>query len=86
MAKFYELWRDDNGHSIHEALRRAQIWLRDSTVEELKLYFKESMKSKSLPMKVEAAKSFYKNIGFKDPEVHLFDHPIYWAAFEFTGL
>jgi CHAT domain-containing protein/tetratricopeptide (TPR) repeat protein len=85
MAQFYDQWRDKH-LSPPEALRRAQIWLRDSTVEELKLHFKASIESEVMPMKVEAAKSFYKKIGWKDPKVLLFDHPFYWAAFGYTGL
>ena len=85
MARFYDLWRDD-GLSAPEALRRAQIWLRDSTVEELMRHFKVSIEPRGFRMSADVAKSFYKEVGWEDPKARFFEHPLYWAAFGYTGL
>jgi CHAT domain-containing protein len=37
LTKFYDLWRKDN-LSPDQALRQAQIWLRDSTAREIAAY------------------------------------------------
>jgi len=87
MARFYDLWRDEHLHlSAPEALRQAQIWLRDSTVEELMRQFKVSMESQGLRMSAESAESFYKRIGWEDPKKRRFEDPFYWAAFGYTGI
>jgi CHAT domain-containing protein len=87
MARFYDLWRDEH-LSPPEALRQAQIWLRDGTVKDLLLQFKGCMQSGSVRMSAEAAKSFYKHekIAWGDPENRPFKDPLYWAAFGYTGL
>ena len=87
MAKFYDLWLDEHLSPPH-ALRQAQIWLRDSTVEDLLLQFKDCMQSGSVRMSAEAAKFFYKNdrIAWGDPNDRPFKDPFWWAAFAYTGL
>jgi CHAT domain-containing protein/tetratricopeptide (TPR) repeat protein/DNA-directed RNA polymerase subunit RPC12/RpoP len=81
MGRFYDLWCD-KGLPAPKALRQAQIWLRDSTIEDMKRTFKESA---AVPMSRKSAKAFYASIGWEDPGVR-FAHPFYWAAFDYSGL
>jgi len=85
MARFYDLWRDE-GLPAPEALRQAQTWLRDSTTEDLKRTFKNTMESAAVRMSGESAKAFYAHIGWEDPDSRPFAHSFYWAAFSFTGM
>jgi len=87
MARFYDLWRDGD-LSPPQALRQAQIWLRDSKVKDLLHQFRDRMPSARLRMSAEAAESFYKHkrIAWGEPEDRLFANPVYWAAFTYTGL
>ena len=57
--------------SIFHHLRRcvwAQIWLRDSTVEEFNRKLKGSMEPQGFRMSAEAAESFYGHIGVGYPK------------------
>jgi CHAT domain-containing protein len=85
MAQFYEFWRVD-GQSPQEALRQAQIWLRDSTTEDKKQRFKNFVDSQAARMGEETAKAFYNEIGWDDDEARVFKSPVYWAAFTYTGV
>jgi CHAT domain-containing protein/tetratricopeptide (TPR) repeat protein len=85
MGRFYDLWRDD-GLPAPEALRRAQIWLRDSTTIDLKSTFKNTIEATGVRMNGESAMDFYARIGWEDPHVRPFAHPFYWAAFGYTGV
>ncbi len=71
-----------------EALRQAQIWVRDSTNREKLEYFKEVEKARPGDLKItrEALKRIHKAIGFSDPGARDFAHPYYWAAFQYTGV
>jgi len=86
MARFYELWRKDS-LELPEALRQAQIWLRDSTDGEKKKYFQSSLPEfVGLRLPIESADSFFKAVVFNDPDARSFEHPFYWAAFTYTGV
>jgi CHAT domain-containing protein len=86
MARFYELWRKDN-LELPEALRQAQLWLRDSTDGEKKRYFQSSLPEfVGLRLSEEIADSFFKAVVFNNPDAHSFAHPFYWAAFTYTGV
>ena len=85
MARFYSLWREDNQSPI-EALRRAQIWLRDSTTEDKKRLFKHFVEKQGLRMSAHTAQAFYEHIGWDDPKMRVFSSPYYWAAFTYTGV
>ena len=85
MAQFYEYWRVD-GLSPQEALRQAQIWLRDSTTDDKKERFKDFVDSQAARMGTETAKTFYNKIGWDDDEARVFESPVYWAAFTYTGV
>lgn len=77
LSRFYDLWRSQNPDATPleppEALRQAQLWLRDSTGPELAPYLQTS--HPELVAKLEQAKD-------KRP----FAHPFHWAAFTYTGV
>ena len=85
MARFYSLWREE-GQSPQEALRQAQIWLRDSTTGEKAKLFKQIVKGQALGMSGETAMIFYEQVALDDPDVRTFESPFYWAAFAYTGV
>ncbi len=87
MTKFYDLWRRKQ-FEPSEALRQAQIWVRDSTNQEKLDYFE----SKDLPIHTRNPKlaeelidKLHERIGFRDPDAHDFAHPFHWAAFQYVG-
>ncbi|MEO0375793.1 MAG: CHAT domain-containing protein, partial [Cyanobacteria bacterium P01_A01_bin.17] len=77
LSRFYDLWRPKNPDTTSldppEALRQAQLWLRDGTGPELAPYLQTS--HPELAAKLEQAKD-------KRP----FAHPFHWAAFTYTGV
>jgi CHAT domain-containing protein/tetratricopeptide (TPR) repeat protein len=85
MARFYELWRKD-GLPPREALRRSQIWLRDSTTTEKKALFDRFMERQVTRMSADTAQAFYQHIGWDDPDASVFASPFFWAAFTYTGI
>ncbi|MGE5462743.1 MAG: CHAT domain-containing protein, partial [Syntrophothermus sp.] len=85
MARFYDLWRK-SGCVPQEALRQAQIWLRDSTTAEKKKFFTHFEKSQKIRMSAGAARAFYSHIGWDAPDARVFESPYYWAAFTYTGI
>ncbi|MCP4351665.1 MAG: CHAT domain-containing protein [Desulfobacterales bacterium] len=84
MTRFYDNWREKKLEPV-EALRQAQIWVRDSTNGEKLDYFKELEKAQSGKSKIshDALKWIHKAIRFSDPD---FTNPYYWAAFQYTGV
>jgi CHAT domain-containing protein/TPR repeat protein len=73
MSRFYYLWRQKQLEPI-EALRQAQIWVRDSSYQERTAYLKKMLSS-------EQAKQVQKEMGFSD-----YSHPFHWAAFAYVGI
>lgn len=84
MSRFYILWREDK-YSSQEALRLAQVWLRDSTKEEKMIFFKKYVGNHPGPS-AHAASSFYMYLMLADPGEVDFSSPFYWAAFTYTGI
>jgi len=86
LVRFYELWRDE-GLTAVEALRQAQIWVRDTTNKEKADYFKgflpEFVTNKT---PVAVAHELYQNLMFLRLDQRDFAHPFHWAAFGFTGV
>jgi CHAT domain-containing protein len=70
MAKFYELWQGD-GLPPAQALRRAQQWVRDSTIQAKKGDFPDIVRPDDANLPVESLAD---------------KHPIHWAAFMFVGV
>jgi hypothetical protein len=85
MARFYDLWRVE-GFPAPDALRYAQIWLRDSTALELKSTFEMVMKASGAGMSTTSADAFFKRVVLEEPDACPFFHPFYWAAFTYTGI
>jgi CHAT domain-containing protein len=86
MERFYRLWRED-GLAPAEALRRAQIWLRDSSNHEKAEYFKRDVPALAgyrMPELV-AADLYVERMLQRDGDARQFEHPFYWAAFTMTG-
>jgi CHAT domain-containing protein len=72
---------------IAEALRRAQLWLRDVTAGELADRFtseRETIMS-SNRMSIEVVTEQFRRFATLDPGECPFAHPYYWAAFTFNG-
>jgi CHAT domain-containing protein len=72
LSRFYQLWRTD-GLEPPEALRQAQIWLRDSIGPELAPYLQAS--HPELAARLQQATN-------QRP----FAHPFHWAAFTYVGV
>jgi CHAT domain-containing protein len=73
MARFYDLWKGQ-GLEPAEALRRAQLWVRDTSNGEKRAYL-EAKLGEDLP----------DSPAWSRPEENDFSHPFYWAAFTYTG-
>ena len=85
IARFYDLWKTESLPPA-QALRQAQIWLRDSNTAEKKRLFKHFISQTATRMSEHSAKAFYERIAWDDPDASVFQHPFYWAAFSFTGI
>jgi len=86
MVRFYEFWRGD-GLKPAEALRQAQIWVRDTTNGEKTDYFKGFLPEFDNPrMPVQLADMLYKASLSVRLDENDFEHPFYWAAFGYTGI
>ncbi len=79
MTRFYELWQDETEPA--EALKRAQVWLRNAKGLELADACERYIESWHKIPDIYTALRRFKN---KKESVH-FNHPYYWAAFSFTG-
>ena len=86
MARFYDMWREE-GLQPPEALRQAQIWLRDTTNGEKEDYFKKSLpeyQGERMP-EVSAREGLHQML-LRNKDECSFAHPFYWAAFTYTGV
>jgi tetratricopeptide (TPR) repeat protein len=82
MVRFYDLHLGEKVAPA-AALRQAQLWLRDSTREALEAYVKKAQASGRLAAREEAMLTTA--LGEAKPGTKPFQHPFYWAAFEFFG-
>jgi len=86
MVRFYNLWRGE-GLDPAEALRQAQIWLRDTTNAEKAEYFgTELPELNGTRMPEPLADALFKQVALRKPDERAFAHPFHWAAFAFTGV
>jgi len=89
MVRFYEFWRKDKLEPA-EALRQAQIWVRDTSNGKKAEYFggflPEFSQADSQRLPVHLADMLYKASLSARPDENDFEHPFYWAAFTFTGV
>jgi CHAT domain-containing protein len=83
LTKFYELWREQH-IPADQALRQAQIWLRDSTNDEKVIEFQTAIDRTR--MSPATAQQLHKKLAWKPENERSFAHPYYWAAFSYTGI
>ncbi|EKU96551.1 hypothetical protein Lepto7375DRAFT_0013 [Leptolyngbya sp. PCC 7375] len=86
LVRFYDYWQN-NKLSPAQALRHAQQWLRDTSNQEKKLYFK-ALRSHPTTSQIHhsTADYLYKVVRFSQPDGNNFSHPYHWAAFTHTGV
>ncbi|MCB0615645.1 MAG: CHAT domain-containing protein, partial [Phaeodactylibacter sp.] len=85
MFRFYHLWRKE-GLQPSEALRKAQIWLRNTTNEEKAVFFKDylvTLPDSQAP--ADAVDSFIRSLATPSIQTSDFAHPFHWAAFKYVG-
>ena len=84
LTKFYDLWRD---HHLppDQALRKAQIWLRDSTNDE-KVQELQPLLRSATRMSSDTAQELYDELSMETLNDRTFAHPFHWAAFSYTGI
>lgn len=76
MARFYDIWRNEKDYPPQEALRQAQLWLRDTTNSEKLAYFERLL-----------SKDLFRFIRRRLTNNELqYSHPFEWAAFTYTGI
>jgi CHAT domain-containing protein/tetratricopeptide (TPR) repeat protein len=82
VAKFYRgLYQ---GEKPHEALREAQLWLRDSTLAEFEAYFATHLQ---VHLSEDLASRFLEDLSIRgDKGNRIFNRPYYWAPFVFVGI
>jgi CHAT domain-containing protein len=86
MTRFYELWRVES-LSPSEALRQAQIWLRDTTNGQKAAYFKNWLPDSTVTqMSSSVADELYEAVVLSDQDARDFSSTDYWAAFTYTGV
>ena len=86
MARFYDLWREE-GLQPPEALRQAQMWLRDRTNGEKEEYFKRSLPEyQGTKMPEASAREALHQMLLRNKDERSFAHPFYWAAFGYWGV
>ena len=88
MERFYQYYLNDS-LAIPQALRQAQLWLRDVTAAELAQRFSSEREqllglSERLPAPVVSEQ--YRRFQDLPPDERPFSHPYYWAAFTFSGV
>ena len=82
MSHFYRLWRVEALHP-REALRRAQIWVRDTPREAQVAQLKDEMANASTPEARDSAQSLWRHLVLQPPDESF--HAVDWAAFAYVG-
>jgi len=84
MARFYDYWKGD-GMTPPYALRAAQQWVRDTSIEGKQEYYKTHLPefSSAARMAESAADQLFKAVALSDVD---FSHPFHWAAFSYVGV
>jgi CHAT domain-containing protein/tetratricopeptide (TPR) repeat protein len=90
MERFYRLWRED-GMEPAEALRQAQMWLRDTTNEQKREYFVAAWFNNAVDtglnqdVDIEFQMRSLLASWAKTQDDHEYAHPIHWAGFAYVG-
>ncbi len=85
IARFYDLWRG-RGLPLPQALRQAQRWLRENTVDEMKHFFKQYLPEFRFRFAPQVASNLFQTLSLGYDPSDRFDHPYFWAGFIFVGL
>nr|WP_290225480.1 CHAT domain-containing protein [Trichocoleus desertorum] len=86
LTKFYDLWREQ-ALPPDQALRQAQIWLRDTTNEEKIAEFKAFIPAfAGTRLSPTTAQELYNELAWEAKNECSFAHPFHWAAFNYTGV
>ncbi len=88
MAYFYELWQKQ-GMEPPEALRQAQIWMRDTTNREKQQYFemkKTNMPQSEIPKMAYPTADYLEQAVMFKPKERRYAHPFHWAGFGYMGV
>lgn len=68
-----------------QALRQAQLWLRDVSAGELAMRFRAERTRAGSDRMYETASKAWRRFTAMEPDRRPFDHPYFWAAFVYTG-
>jgi tetratricopeptide (TPR) repeat protein len=85
LFRFYELWRTGDRLPPPDALRTAQLWLRDTTNGEKAAHFQARLPGSAHPMASEAARVVWRELFAAEPDARDEAHPYHWAAFTYVG-
>lgn len=89
VVRFYHQWRTQEQQPA-DALRSAQLWLRDTTNREKAAFFGQFVPGlQSVErMAAKVGAEFFVALHNRDEELddHSFAHPVHWAAFTLTGV
>ncbi len=84
ISYFYDLWRIEKLEPV-QALRQAQIWMRDTTDAEKREYFKDIRAGKQTVKMAKATATHLQN-QMSNSDQRTYQHPYHWAAFGFVGV
>lgn len=86
LVRFCDLWRKDRLEPP-EALRQAQLWLRDTNNSQKKEYFQIALPEfEALRLTTEDADVFIKAVGLNKSSACSFAHLFHLAGFAYTGV
>src|SRR5664279_2313335 len=85
MNEFYSAL--DRGLGVGEALRHAQLWLRNVRADEIGTWFAEERRRQDDEriLSDEQASEVWRRFVALDPDSRPFENPHYWAPFFVTG-
>ena len=79
MVRFYQYFQ--SGSTASEALKLAQVWLKDVTIQELRTWMRQERLPLETKQKIEVQNWFKQQQSNRCP----FQHPFYWGAFYLIG-
>jgi CHAT domain-containing protein len=84
ISYFYDLWRIEKLEPV-QALRQAQIWMRDTTNAEKLKYFKDVRAGKAT-VRMAKSTATHLQLHMSKSDQRTYQHPYHWAAFGFVGV
>jgi CHAT domain-containing protein len=88
ISSFYGLWMRGASEPA-QALRHAQIWMRDTTNGEKVRTAEEALRGLSRPgnpwWPPETARAIVAELSSWNPEARDFSHPSHWGVFHYVG-